>query len=68
MTAGSDTIATAARQLVAEWGQTRQEWRDQTAHLFQENHLQPLLDDTHAFLLALDRLEQTLSALDGLDL
>ncbi len=68
MTACGDTIATAARQLVAEWGQTRHEWRDQTAHLFQENYLQPLLDDTHLFLIALDRLEQTLAAIDELEL
>ena len=67
MVAFSETIDAAVRQLVADWRQTQDHWRDRSADYFEEVHLQPLLDEAHSYLIALDRLEQTLNSIGAED-
>lgn len=55
----SESVEAAVRQLVSDWQQTQDHWRDRSAEYFEEVHLQPLLDEAHTYLIALDRLEQT---------
>lgn len=63
MVALSETIDAAVRQLVTDWQQTQDHWRDRSADYFEEVHLQPLLDEAHTYLIALDRLEQSLNSI-----
>ena len=63
----SESIAAAVHQLVADWQQTQEHWRDRSADYFEEVHLQPLVDDAHTYLMALDHLEQTLNSIGEKD-
>ncbi len=63
MVALSETIDAAVRQLVTDWQQTQDHWRDRSADYFEEVYLQPLLDEAHTYLIALDRLEQSLNSI-----
>jgi hypothetical protein len=62
MTDFGDSIEAATRQLAEEWRRTQEHWQDRAAETFVDIHLQPLLDEAHSFLVALDRLEECLFA------
>ena len=60
LSAGTDKLRLAMKNLTVQWEETRANWRDAVRADYEEKHLIPLQEETRALLTAAGLLAQTL--------
>jgi hypothetical protein len=59
---GRAKLVQASKKLLAEWQQTRENWRDENARRFEQQYMAPLEANIRSAVLAIERIG---SALEG---
>jgi hypothetical protein len=52
----------AAKKLMADWEQVKEEWRDENCRQFDKKYMTPLESSIRAVALAMERMKTTLDA------
>lgn len=60
MTGAQNRLVLLTRELLAAWGETRQEWRDEKALEFEKRFLDELNSGVNAAVTNIESLERTL--------
>jgi hypothetical protein len=59
---GRARLVQAAKKLMTDWQQTRENWRDENARRFEQQYMAPLEANIRAAVLAIERIGSAIEA------